>query len=151
MPTIFKANTLLSAALAAVFYLFFMFAKHDPLLSAVIPFLNDPCDAVGSFAVISSILLVLIALVRAFRPYRTRPTEEQQVYLIRTQMVIALVALITLVSDLVATARSAALWLETSVAGELLVLLGVVSVSAIVVASLIRRAMSGINLPTHTR
>jgi hypothetical protein len=147
VPTILKANTLLSAALAGVFYLFFMFAKHDPLLCAVIPFLNDPYDAVGSFAAISSILLVLNALVQSFRPYRTPPTEEQKVYLIRTQMAIALAALITLVSDLVAMARHAVMWLRTSVAGELIVLLGLVAVGAIVVVYLIRRSMNMIDLP----
>jgi hypothetical protein len=151
MPTFLKVNTLLSAVLAATFYFFFMFAKHDPALSAVIPFMNDPYDAVGSFAAISSILLVLIAVVRTFRPYRAAPTEELKVYLARTQMAIALAALITLGSDLVAMVRYAPMWLGTSVAGELIALLGVVAVGAVVVVSSIHRSMRGIHLPRRTR
>jgi hypothetical protein len=147
MPTFFKTNTLLSAALAAIFYFFFMFAKHDPMLSAVAPFLNDPYDAIGSFAAIASVLLVLIALVRAFRPYRTPPTQEQKVYLTRTHMAIVLMVLITLVSDSVAMARHISLWLGTPLAGELLALVGGVTICAIVVAYFIRRSMSTLTLP----
>jgi hypothetical protein len=151
MPTHFKVNTLLSAALAGVFYVFFMFAKHDSMLSTVAPFLNDPYDTVGSFAAIASILLVLLVLVRAFRPYRTTPTEEQKVYLIRTQMAIVLSALITLASDAVAMARHAEMWMGTPLTGELLALLGGVATCAVAVAYCIRRSMSVITLPRRLR
>jgi hypothetical protein len=149
MPVFFKMNTLLTTALAATFYLFFMFAKHDPALSAVAPFLHDPYDAIGSFAAIVSILLVLLALVRAFRPYRSPPAEERKVFLVRTQMAIALAALITLAADAVAMARHTSLWLGTPLADELLALLGGMAVCALAVAYVIRRSMRGIKLPVR--
>jgi hypothetical protein len=151
MPTSLKANTLLTAALAAVFYLFYMFAKHDPRLSAVAPFLNDPYDAIGSFAAISSVLLVLLALVRAFWPYRTLPTEAQCLFLSRIQLAIALAVLITLASDLVAMVRHPSLWLGTPAAGELVALLGGVAVGVIVVIYLVRRSLRDITLPVRQR
>jgi hypothetical protein len=147
----FKAMTILTVALATAFYSFFMFAKHDPSLSAIAPFLNDPYDAIGSFAAIASVPLVLLALLRAFRPYRTPPTTEQQVYLIRTQLAIALAALVTLAGDAVAMARHTGMWLGTPLAGELLALLGGMTVFALVVIYLVRRAMSTIMLPTRPR
>jgi hypothetical protein len=143
--------TLLSAALAAVFYFFFMFAKHDPALSAVAPFGDDPYDAVGSFAAISAIFLVLIALVRAFRPYPSPPAEEREVYLVRTQMAIALAALITLAADVVALARHTSLWLGTPLAGKLIALLGGMILCALAVAFVIRRTLRQIALPTRSR
>ncbi len=149
MPARFKVNTLLSAILAAVLYLFFMFAKHDPMLSTVAPFLNDPYDAIGSFATISSILLVIIALVRALRPYPSPPTEERKVFLIRTHMAIALAVLITLAADLVAMARHPSLWLRSPLAGELIALLGGIIAFALAAVLLIRRSMSGITVPTR--
>jgi hypothetical protein len=151
MPTSLKATTLLGAALAAVFYLFFMFAKHDPRLSAVAPFLNDPYDAIGSFAAIASGLLVTLTLVRAWRPYRTPPSETQQVFLGRTQLAIALAVLITLAADLVAMVRHPSQWLGTPHTGELVALLGGVAVAAFGVSYLVRRSTRGITLPVGHR
>ena len=151
MPAVFKVNTLLGVAVAAVFYLFFMVTKHDPALSAIVPFTTDPYDAIGSFAAIASVPLVLLMLVRAFRPYRTPPTAEQQVYLIRTQLAITLAALITLVGDAVAMARHTGLWLGSPLTSELLALLGGVAVLALVVTYLIRRSMRSITLPMRSR
>jgi hypothetical protein len=151
MTTVFRLNGALTAALAAAFYVFFMFAKHDPILSSIVPFSNDPYDAIGSFAAIYSILLVLIALVRAFRPYRSPPTEEQKVFLVRTQMAVALAALITVVSDGVAMARHVAVWPQSRSAGELVALVGGMGACAIAAILLIRRSMSAIHLPVLHR
>jgi hypothetical protein len=146
-----KATTLLSAALAAVFYLFFMFAKHDPRLSTVAPFLNDPYDAIGSFAAIASALFVILALARTWWPYRKQPTEAQHVFLGRTHLAIALAALITLVSDLVAMVRHPSLWLGTPYAGELVALLGGMALADVVVIYVVRRLARNSRLPMRRR
>lgn len=151
MSAFFKTNTLLSAVLAATFYLFFMFAKHDPVLSVIVPFSNDPYDSVGSFAAIASAILVIIALVRAFRPYRNPATDGQKVFLIRTQIAIALAALITAVTDLIAMLRHLAIWLGTPQAVELIVLLSGITIYAVAMGYLAQRSGRGINLPVHNR
>jgi hypothetical protein len=151
MSAFFKTNTLLSTVLAVTFYLFFMFAKHDPVLSVIVPFSNDPYDAVGSFAVITSVILVIIALVRAFRPYRNPATDEQKVFLIRTQMAIALAVMITVVTDLIAMLRHLSTWLGTPQAVELIVLLSGITIYAIAVGYLAQRSGRGINLPVRNR
>jgi hypothetical protein len=48
----FKVNSVVMLALTAAFGEFFMFAKHDAALGAIIPFGDDPYDSVGSFCMI---------------------------------------------------------------------------------------------------
>lgn len=147
MTRSFKMNTLVCTVLAGLFYGSFMFAKHDPRLSTVAPFLNDPYDAIGSFAVISSIIFVAIALVRAFRPYPLQPRDEQKVFLARTQMAIVLAVLITTASDSIAMLRHVPAWAGTPYQGELIGLLSAMIVATIVTGYLVRHSLQGVLLP----
>ena len=110
MPAALNRNSVIVFGLALLFSWSFMFAKHDPALRGVIPFGEDPYDAVGSFAFIIGMLIALVSLVRAFRPYRDEPSRAQRVYLVRSQVAVALAVLITLASDAVAMARHPAMW-----------------------------------------
>jgi len=47
-PRKYKIDSLCVFILGALFYIFFMHAKHDPALSKANAFADDPCDAVGS-------------------------------------------------------------------------------------------------------
>ena len=112
MPGKFKINTLSILALSALFYFFFMTAKHDPALSAANAFAEDPYDAVGSFAIQAAALIGVLSALRAFRPYRRGPpTDEQKILLARTQILAALAVIVTLASDIVAMARYPSLWI----------------------------------------
>jgi len=87
MPRPLKRNALIVFGLAIILSWSFMFAKHDPRLRAIIRFGDDPYDAVGSFGTIVGMLIALLSLVRAFRPYRKQsPTKAQCVYLVRSQI-----------------------------------------------------------------
>ena len=121
-----------------------MFMKHDPALRDVIPFGTDPYDAVGSFAVIVGLLLALLSLLRAFRPYWTHPpSPDQQFYLVRTQMAVVLAVLITLVADAVAMARHTSVWVQAGSRTELLILLAGMAVITLTVGALVRASMAG--------
>ncbi len=124
MPPTFKRNALFVFGLAGVFCWAFMLAKHDPSLRKIIPFGEDPYDAVGSFASIIGVLVAVISLVRAFRPYREYPSSAQRVYLVRSQEAVVLAVLITLAADAIAMARHPTMWLGTASRGRLLALLG---------------------------
>jgi len=50
MPGRLKRSAVVVAAFAGFFYWGFMTAKHDPSLRDIVPFGEDPYDAVGSFA-----------------------------------------------------------------------------------------------------
>ena len=101
-----------------------MFAKHDPHLRSIIPFGDDPYDAVGSFGIIVGILVALLSLVRAFRPYRKQPpTTAQCVYLVRSQEAVVLAVFLTLLADAVAMARHLSRWVAEPSSGELVLLL----------------------------
>jgi hypothetical protein len=134
MPARLKRNAVAVLVLAAAFYWFFMFTKHDPRLSPIIPFGEDPYDAIGSFCMIVSILLALIATFRAFRPYPSgRPSMPEKVYLVRTQAAVALGVLITIASDGVAMARQSALWLNKPQTVELVALLAAMAAVSLLV------------------
>jgi hypothetical protein len=68
MKIALRVNAVAVLALSGAYYWFFMFTKHSPPLAAIIPFGDDPYDAIGSFCVIVSALLALLSLVRAFGP-----------------------------------------------------------------------------------
>ncbi|MFL6427269.1 MAG: hypothetical protein ACJ71S_03420 [Acidobacteriaceae bacterium] len=140
MPKVLKRNAVILLGLAALFGWSFMFAKHDPALRNVIPFGDDPYDAVGSFAVIVGILVALLSFFRAFRPYRGTPDMAQQVYLLRSQEAVVLAVFITVATDAVAMARHPSLWIGAASREKLLVLLGVLVIITVAVQLLIRAA-----------
>ena len=121
MPKKYKINAVIVFALAILFDVFFDFAKHNPSLSLVNPFADDPYDAVGSFAFQAVIFLGTLSLFRAFRPY-SNLLEEQKVYFARTQIVIVLTVLVALAADIVAMIRHLSLWLGVSAGYELVAL-----------------------------
>ncbi len=121
MPTTLRRNTVIAFGLATLFDWSFMFAKHDPTLRSIIPFGDDPYDAVGSFGFIVAMLIALLSVVRAFRPYRkSAPSHSQQVYLLRSQQAVVLAVLITVGSDAIAMARHPSLWIGAAGGHELL-------------------------------
>lgn len=124
MPKTLKRNAVIVTGLAALFYWSFMFAKHDPSLRGIIPFGEDPFDAVGSFGVLAGGLIVLVSLVRAFRPYSKPPSGAQRAYLLRGQMAVALAVCLAIAADAVAMARHPSRWIHAASHNELLGLLG---------------------------
>jgi len=143
-----KVNSIMAVALGAAFYAFFMFTKHDPVLSSIIPFDNDPYDSVGSFAVVISALLVILSLFRAFRPYPSVPSSARlPVFLPRTHMAIALAVLITLAADVIAMARHVSMWSGVEGTGELVALvLGMATIS-VAFGVTVRRGVGDLGLP----
>lgn len=142
MPTKFRVNVLIVFALAILFYLFFMASKHNPSLSGVNAFAEDPYDAVGSFGVQAAGLLSILSLIRAFRPYYDNsPSESQQVLLTRTQMLAILAITVTPASDIVAMVCYPSLWIRSRDGSELAVLLSSLSMLTILAGIRIYRSL----------
>ncbi len=139
MPNTLKRNSVIAFGLALLFYGSFMFAKHDPALRGIIPFGEDPYDAVGSFGVVVGILIAMLSLVRAFRPHhRPPPSEAQVLYLVRSQQAVVLAVFITLAADIVAMTRHASTWIDAGSRYRLVALLGGLALVAGVAHVLIR-------------
>ena len=81
-----RGTALLTAVAALAFLLFFQFTVHDPVLAPILPFYQDPFDAVTTFGVIAAGLLSLLSVVRA---RRTTYTYRQSVLLARTEVAVA--------------------------------------------------------------
>ena len=141
MCVLMKLNSLLAVGLAGIFLLFFLFTKHDPVLSAIMPFGDDPYDAVGSFGVIGAGLLSLLVLGRAF----LWTTSSRRATLVaRTQFAIAAAVLITFASDAVAMLRHVSTWLQRTGWVELLLLMAGMAAVALLVSVTSRGSIRGV-------
>ena len=141
--SLLKLNSLLAVGLAIIFYLFFQFTKHDPVLAAILPFGNDPYDAVGSFGVVIAGLLSMLSVLRVFRRKRT---DQQTILLARTQFTVAAAVLVTLVTDCVAMVRHIPMWMNRTGATELVMLMGGMIVLALCLSLVIRFSIRDIPL-----
>jgi hypothetical protein len=120
-----KVYACLTAVLAVLFYLFFQISKHQPALSQVNAFANDPYDAIGSFAVQFALLTALLSLLRAFRPYQPEQAlDSQELLLVRGAIFSCLSVMITLIGDAVAMARHPSVWMGLSAGYVLAALVG---------------------------
>ncbi|HTV04636.1 MAG TPA: hypothetical protein VME86_04655 [Acidobacteriaceae bacterium] len=113
MPREAKLNAVAVCFLAALFYWLFMFSKHNLYLRYVIPFGDDPYDAVGSFACVAGAPLAFVALVRAYYPYRSGPDRLQMLYLVRSQLAVVLAVFMTAAADVTAMVRYPRQWLPS--------------------------------------
>lgn len=137
MSSTSRRNSVLCVMLAAVFYWGFMFAKHSRALGDVIPFGVDPYDAVGSFAIFVALLVAVIAVVRAFRRYPAPLTAVQRLHLVRAQMAVVLVVLITVGTDALAMARHPGMWMHSPALATLIALLAGLGLVALAVERLV--------------
>lgn len=136
-------GSVLAACVAAAFLLFFQFTKHNPTLAAILPFGNDPYDAVGSFGVISAGLLSALAIVRAVQV----STPRRQGLVARTQAAIATAVLVTLGADVVAMGRHVSTWFGRPGAAQLLALMIVMLALAVLLWFVARRSVR--EIPTR--
>ena len=143
MPNHFKRNSVLCFGLAAFFNWGFMFAKHDAALRGVIPFGDDPYDAIGSFGIFVALLVAVVAVVRAFRRYSMPVSATQRLFVIRAQTTVVLVVWITLGADAVAMVRHPSAWIDSAAVAKLIALLVGLALAAAGVQSLINRRDRG--------
>src|SRR5579859_655825 len=105
-----KRNALFVAGLATFFWWAFEFAKHDSELRIIIPFGDDPYDAVSSFGALTSLLLAVVSLTQSYLPqwvgYR-----GCYIYVLRTQAAVAFCVLVTVAAEGVAMARHSYMWI----------------------------------------
>ena len=122
MPTQRKNSALILGMVAVL-----GFAKYNiARLTVATPFSQDPCDAVWAFAFFTIALIVVVSVVRAFRPYRNGSASTAQgIFIIRSQQAFALAVFITLVADVIALARHPSMWISAASRNKLLVWLGV--------------------------
>ncbi|MHB8526506.1 MAG: hypothetical protein ACYDD2_10175 [Candidatus Acidiferrales bacterium] len=148
MPPRLKINALLAFLLALLFYLFFMYTKHDAALSAVNAFAEDPYDAVGSFGIQAAFFCGVVCLIRAFRPNGSEGASlERRIFVVRAQMVAVLSVGVTLASDAVGVARQPSLWFGSAAGHRLVSLLGGMAVLTVLAGMLVRRAAREMRLP----
>lgn len=116
-------SALLVCGLALFFSWAFFFLKHNPLLRNIIPFADDPYDAVGSLAFIATNLLAATSLARVLLPYFVGRSGAG-IYISRTQAAVSFCVLMTVAADAIAMFRHLSQWRGTSGEPALLAILG---------------------------
>ena len=138
--------------LALLFYVFFMHAKHDPLLSKVNAFADDPYDAVGSFGIQAAALLGILCIVRGFRARSAvAGSAEEQTFLLRTQAAAILSIGVTLATDAVAMIRHPLLWFGLPAGYRLLALMGDMAILTAAIGFWIRHSVGPENWCASSR
>ena len=141
--SLFKLNSIFIICLAVAFLMFFQFTKHNPMLAVIIPFGNDPYDAVGSIGVIIAGLLAVFAFIRAF--YKVLE-ERRRIIIARTQFSVIAVIFVTLIVDSVAMVRHIPMWFGQPGAEELLALMIGIFILAMLLSFAIRYSVHEIRL-----
>lgn len=127
--------------LAVLFYAFFMHAKHDPALSKVNVFADDPYDAVGSFGIQAAALLAILCVVREFRRRGSAAgSADEKEFLLRAQAAAILPVGVTLAADAVAMIRHPFLWFGLPAGYRLLALIGGMAILTAAIGFWIRHA-----------
>jgi hypothetical protein len=139
----FKLNSIFAICLAFAFLLFFQFTKHNPILAVIIPFGNDPYDAVGSIGIIIAGLLAFLAFIRSF--YKVL-VERRRIIIARTQFSVVALILVTLMVDGIAMVKHIPMWFGQPGAEELLALMVGMFILAILVSFAISYSIREIRL-----
>jgi hypothetical protein len=138
-------NALAVLALAAVFTQFFSYTKHLPSLAAIIPFGEDPYDAVSSIALILCCLLAVLSLFRVVQAFVTGSSSPLSKLLIaRTQIAVPLSVLVAVGSDGIAMLRHPSAWMGKAATGEILALCAAMAAVSLAVLILVRAPVRGI-------
>jgi hypothetical protein len=137
MPARFKLDAVALFGLAAVL----AFAKYHLARLPVRPFGLDPCDAVNGFAFITIMMVTVVSLFRAFRPYSQGPTSAaQHIYVIRSQQAFVLAVCTTLAANVVDLARHPSAWVGSVWRTQLLAWLSVYAAVGVTTQLLVQAA-----------
>jgi hypothetical protein len=139
----FKLNSIFAICLTVAFLLFFQFTKHNSMLAVIIPFGNDPYDAVGSIGIIIAGLLAVLAFIRSFYEVLV---ERQRIIIARTQFSVVAVILVTLMVDSIAMVKHISMWFGQPGSIELLDLMVGMFILAMILSFAIRYSTREIRL-----
>lgn len=132
-----KINASLVCGLFLLFSYAFFLLKHDPAFRDIIPFGEDPYDAMGSLAFIAGGLLAATCLVRILLPGFVGRSGAG-VYVARTEAAISVCVLMTVSADVVAMLRHPSQWRGSPGETALLMILGTLLAASIGVLIVIR-------------
>jgi hypothetical protein len=132
-----KIDALLVCGLSLLFSYAFFLLKHHPAFRDIIPFGEDPYDAIGSLAIIAGNLLAATCLVRVFLPQLVGRSGGS-LYVARTQAAVALCFLMTVFTDAIAMLRHLSQWRGSSAEHALLMTLGTLLAASLGVLIVVR-------------
>lgn len=118
-----KRDAFLTCGLAVLFSYVFFLLKHHPAFRAIIPFADDPYDAIGSLAFIAGNLLAATCLARVLLPHLVGRSGGS-IYIARTEAAVSLCVLMTVLTDVIALLRHLLPWRDSSAELAVLVILG---------------------------
>ena len=120
---------------------FFFAAKHRTPFARVMPFGQDPYDAVGSFGFQLALATAAISLLRGARRYGGGFPASQAALVLRGSVAALLAVFVTIQADVVALARHPRAWTHSPIGTTLALGLVVVALASLAGASLLGLAL----------
>ena len=131
----------LATAAALGLTCFFFAAKHRSPFARVVPFGEDPYDAVGSFGIQLAVAAAAISLLRGARRYGGGFPAPTAALVLRGSVAALLAVFVTIQADVVALARHPRAWTHSPIGTALALGLVVVALASLAGASLLGLAL----------
>ncbi len=138
----YRVQAALVGVIVIVFLVFFQVTKHNALLDSLVPFGDDPYDAVGSFATLFACFAATLSIIRVSRLNKKGESDSHGLKVIQAQLTAVVAVTITAFTDTVEAFRYVHLWWGMQAGVVLMLVLAMLFLSSVLATQIIASSSS---------